>query len=217
MPPPAVVLAALLQLCVAPLAAGVAARRCFPGIYGVVIVPRSDWASTQFPAVLGAAGGEGDGTALLPTYAKPLNLSSLESMHVGECLRCPTDGADSTGVPWHYSCPARPPTGVARPPRLHPRTCVGTCNSVERGGLGLRPGHKCVASLRPCLFPCRSCGAGGGQPRPAAKLRGHRRSGGDRMARHQPGPGGAGCPPCAAADAAAGEDWDVDAAHSGPT
>ena len=35
MPPPAVVLAALLRLCVAPLAAGVAARRCFPGAAGV--------------------------------------------------------------------------------------------------------------------------------------------------------------------------------------
>ena len=35
MPPPAVVLAALLRLCVAPLAAGVAARRCFPGAASV--------------------------------------------------------------------------------------------------------------------------------------------------------------------------------------
>lgn len=38
---PAVVFAALLRLCVLPLGAGVAARRCFPGGSGVLPLPKS--------------------------------------------------------------------------------------------------------------------------------------------------------------------------------
>ena len=207
MPPPAVVLAALLRLCVAPLGAGVAARRCLPGGGPVIkyqnLIHKPQIQLCVAPLRAGVA-------------ARRCLIRCVPHVFVWlEAHAC-------WGVPpllyrwstqhWCPTAPHLPGTtrGAARPPQMHPKAAWALLQGVS----GTR--RQIVWLSEALLALCRSRGAGGGQPRPAAELCRHRRAGRHSVARHQPGPGGAGRPPCAAADAAAGDGCSVHAAHSGP-